>query len=105
MRLGNYDNGDGDGDCEVAKSEMIRLSEVHKRCLHNVQIGRPDVDALMRAAAASLQAREGIRADLVVAACGPTTLVEAVKNAVMTVKGVADYMHVNVQFSPVDWYS
>ena len=59
----------------------------------------------MRAAAASLQAREGIRADLVVAACGPTTLVEAAKNAVMTVKGVADYMHVNVQFSPVDWYS
>ena len=101
MRLSNYEkNGDGDGDCE-----MIRFSEVHKPCLHNVQIGRPDVDALMRAAAASLQAREGIRADLVVAACGPKTLVEETKKAVMTVKGVADYMHVNVRFSTVDWYS
>ena len=101
MRLSNYEkNGDGDGDCE-----MIRFSEVHKPCLHNVQIGRPDVDELVRAAAAALQAREGIRADLVVAACGPKTLVEATKNAVVTVKGVADYMHVNVRFSAVDWYS
>ena len=102
MRLSNYEkNGDDDGDCE-----MIRLSEVHTPpCLHNVQIGRPDVDELVRAAAAALQAREGIRADLVVAACGPKTLVEATKNAVVTVKGVADYMHVNVRFSAVDWYS
>tara|TARA_B100000405_G_scaffold238043_1_gene171714 strand:+ start:1420 stop:2751 length:1332 start_codon:yes stop_codon:yes gene_type:complete len=101
MRLSNCEkNGDDDGDCE-----MIRLSEVHKPCLHNVQIGRPDVDELVRAAAAALQAREGIRADLVVAACGPKTLVEATKNAVVTVKGVADYMHVNVRFSAVDWYS
>ena len=29
----------------------------------------------------------------------------ATKNAVVTVKGVADYMHVNVRFSAVDWYS
>ena len=102
MRLSNYEkNGDDDGDCE-----MIRLSEVPPPpCLHNVQIGRPDVDELVRAAAAALQAREGIRADLVVAACGPKTLVEATKNAVVTVKGVADYMHVNVRFSAVDWYS
>ena len=26
-------------------------------------------------------------------------------DAVVTVKGVADYMHVNVRFSAVDWYS
>ena len=101
MRLSNCEkNGDDDGDCE-----MIRLDKYTPSCLHNVQIGRPDVDELVRAAAAALQAREGIRADLVVAACGPKTLVEATKNAVVTVKGVADYMHVNVRFSAVDWYS
>ena len=44
MQLGNYDSGDGDGDCEVARSEIIPLSviEGHKHCSHNVQIGRLD---------------------------------------------------------------
>ena len=56
-------------------------------------------------AAAPLQTREGIRAQLVVAACGPTTLVKAAENAVMTVKGAIDSEHVRVQFSPVDWHS
>ena len=77
MQLGNYDSGDGDGDCEVARSEIIPLSviEEHKHCSHHVQIGRPDFNALVHEAAAPLQTREGIRAQLVVAACGPTTLV------------------------------
>jgi hypothetical protein len=107
MQLGNYDSGDGDGDCEVARSEIIPLSviEGHKRCSHHVQIGRPDFNALVHEAAAPLQTREGIRAQLVVAACGPTTLVKAAENAVMTVKGAIDSEHVRVQFSPVDWHS
>ena len=107
MQLGNYDSGDGDGDCEVAISEIIPLSviEGHKHCSHNLQIGRPDFNALVHEAAAPLQTREGIRAHLVVAACGPTTLVKAAKNAVMTVKGAIDSEHVRVQFSPVDWHS
>lgn len=107
MQLGNYDSGDGDGDCEVARSEIIPLSviEGHKHCSHHVQIGRPDFNALVHEAAAPLQTREGIRAQLVVAACGPTTLVKAAENAVMTVKGAIDSEHVRVQFSPVDWHS
>ena len=107
MQLGNYDSGDGDGDCEVARSEIIPLSviEGHKHCSHHVQIGRPDFNALVHEAAAPLQTREGIRAHLVVAACGPTTLVKVAENAVMTVKGAIDSEHVRVQFSPVDWHS
>ena len=81
MQLGNYDSGDGDGDCEVARSEIIPLSviEGHKHCSHHVQIGRPDFNALVHEAAAPLQTREGIRAQLVVAACGPCNLRKANK--------------------------
>ena len=67
-----------------------------------MQVGRPDVDVLVRAGPAPLQSREGIQAHLVVVACGPTTLVEAAKNTVMTVEEAADPIHVNVQFSPVN---
>ena len=50
---------------------MIRLNEVHPLLFCNVQIVDQMLMNLVRAAAAALQAREGIRADLIVAACGP----------------------------------
>ena len=47
---------------------------------HTVRKGRPDTDALVLAAAAGLEAQA--LTHLVVAACGPTALVEAARNAV-----------------------
>lgn len=62
---------------------------------HEVRAGRPDVDALVLAAAAGLEAH-----GLVVAACGPAALVEAAWKAVAAAR--KEHHRVRIEFSGSD---
>ena len=67
---------------------------------HRVQSGRPDYLALVRAAAAGPEAAGAQR--LVVAACGPPTLVAAARKAVADARKECLALGVRLEFSGVD---
>ena len=64
---------------------------------HEVRSGRPDVDALVLAATAGLEARH-----LVVAACGPPALVETARKAVVAARKERHSHGVLIEFSGSD---
>jgi len=65
---------------------------------HDVRVGRPDLNDLVRAAAKGLETAETRR--LVVAACGPATLLEAVQKAVAAAQ--KERRGVRIEFSGSD---
>ena len=72
--------------------------------LHDVRMGRPDVGVLVHDAAAEIKTREGDKARLVVAVCGPTTMVNAAQNAVIAAQKASNCGSVCLDFSGIDWY-
>ena len=65
--------------------------------IHDVREGRPDLFALVRAAAAPRETHS-----LVVAACGPIALVEATRKAVIDNRKLCQRMGVRLEFSGTD---
>ena len=73
---------------------------------HDVRVGRPNIEALVRAAHAGIQQQElptiGQRR-LVVVACGPSEMVKTARKAVVEVRAACHCKRVRVEFSGADW--
>jgi NAD(P)H-flavin reductase len=75
-------------------------ADVESRLKRSVRPGRPDLDALLRTAAAAAAQSQAIR--LVVAACGPPALVEAARRAVAAARKGKQISGVRLEFTGTD---
>lgn len=74
---------------------------------HDVRVGRPNIEALVKAAVAGMKQERppttGQRRRLVVAACGPSEMVETARKAVADCRRSCRCEHVRVEFSGAEW--
>ena len=92
----------------LSESPEIVLGQARDYYGHDVRVGRPNIEALVRAAVAGMRQEPSLTVGnrrLVVAACGPSEMMEATQEAVANCHSSDKHRikRVRVEYSGADW--